>query len=423
MTDPFVLIIVALAVTHAVLLLIVAPLRGWKRCGMRGEHSAVRLHTTVIVPCCGDLDGQLSDNLYAIASQDRRPDRLILVARTDKDAAIPTMRHLQRAFPFVEMIVSGKAERCGQKNHNLLAAIKVAGDAEVYVFADSDIRPDRSWLDALLDPLESDPNIGAATALCDLPPDGDSVVGVTQALFTLHQSSFQRLIAVTWGGSTAVRACLFHAAGVATEWAQTVLDDWVLWRRVAPFAKIVTVPVIVSGAKSRARTWSDCLSWNVRQFQYFRLYGALGFHTLLATQIVTTVLVGYLPLRALLMGLPFIEALGPSSGYMLLMTFVNLLLFRCARGRRIAFRQRLCASFLAAPLIAFVTIAAWLQRNMIWRGITYRVDRSGRVRSMEVTEPELQGEAMVGSMGTHVGVPRTEAVALAGEVFPTAPLS
>src|ERR1022692_996901 len=214
MTDPLVLVIVALAITHAVLLLVVAPLRGWKRCGSQRSHVAMRLRTTVIVPCCGDLDGELAENLHAIARQDRRPDRLILVARTDKDAAIPSMKRLKVAFPFVELVVSGGAKRCGQKNHNLLAAVALAGEAEVYVFADSDIRPEQSWLDALLEPLETDPSIGAATALCDLPPDDDSVVRVTQALFTLHQSRFQRLIAVTWGGSTAVRACLFHAAGL-----------------------------------------------------------------------------------------------------------------------------------------------------------------------------------------------------------------
>jgi hypothetical protein len=100
------------------------------------------------------------------------------------------------------------------------------------------------------------------------------------------------------------------------------------------------------------------------------------------------------------------------------MTVINLLLFRCARGRRIAFRQRLCASLLAAPLIAFVTIAAWLRRNMIWRGITYSVDRYGRVRSMEVTDPELQGEAIVVPLRPHVEAAKTDAVDLAGEAFP-----
>ena len=389
MNAPLALIVVALAVVHAVLLLVVAPLRGWKSRGLIGR---ARLRTAVIVPCCGDLDGDLAENLLAIAQQDRRPDRLILVTRNDGDAAISVMRRLQRAFPFVELVVSGKAERCGQKNHNLLAGVERAGDADVYLFADSDIRPDERWLESLLEPLESDPEIGAATALCDLPPADDSLVIATQSLFTLHQSRFQRLLAVTWGGSTAVRACLFRAAGVSAEWARAVLDDWVLWRRIAPLARIVTVPVINSGAESRTRTWSECLEWNVRQFQYFRLYGALAFHTLLATQLLTATVLVYLPARALMLGSQRIEALTPLAAYLILMTLLNLLLFRCARGRRIGFRQRLGASLLAPPLIALVTIAAWLRRAMVWRGITYRLDRHGRVRSMEVTAPDLQGE-------------------------------
>lgn len=89
------------------------------------------------------------------------------------------------------------------------------------------------------------------------PPTDDSLVIATQSLFTLHQSRFQRLLAVTWGGSTAVRACLFRAVGVSAECARAVLDDWVLWRRIAPLARIVTVPVINSGAESRTGTWSE----------------------------------------------------------------------------------------------------------------------------------------------------------------------
>ena len=419
MTDPYVLIFAAMATAHAVMLLLLAPLRGWKR---RGVRSGVRLRASVIVPCCGDLEGNLAENLRAIAQQERQPDRLILVSRSENDSAIPVMRRVQEEFPFVDVVVAGKAKRCGQKNHNLLAALKRVGESDVYVFADSDIRPDERWLDALLEPLESDCDIGVATALCDLPPVDDDLASATQALFTLHQSRFQRLIGIPWGGSTAVRVCLFNAAGVAAEWGRTVLDDWVLWRRVAPLARIVTVPLIRSGARSRARTWSECLGWNIRQFQYFRLYGALAFHTLLATQLLVAALLVYLPARALLRGAMNMEAVLPSLSYLGLMTLVNLLLFRCARGRTICFRQRLIASLLGSPLIASVTIAAWLRRTMVWHGITYHLDGRGRVRAMEVTSPELQGERPTGA--TLRSTPEATAAEFAGRQaapLPTAP--
>jgi hypothetical protein len=97
-----------------------------------------------------------------------------------------------------------------------------------------------------------------------------------------------------------------------------------------------------------------------------------------------------------MLGSQRIEAFTPLTAYLILMTVLNLLLFRCARGRRIGFRRRLGASLLAPPLIALVTIAAWVRRAMVWRGITYRLDRHGRVRSMEVTAPYLQGETSAG---------------------------
>jgi hypothetical protein len=190
----------------------------------------------------------------------------------------------------------------------------------------------------------------------------------------------------------AVRACLFRSAGVASAWGRTVLDDWVLWRCIAPRARIATVPSIRSGATSSAHCWRDCLEWNVRQYQYFKLYRALAFRTLVVTQLLAWGVCLGLPVRAFLRGSPIAETFWPSICYLALSALLNVALFQRTRGR-VPMAQRLAASLITPPLIGYVTVAAWLRRALVWRGITYRMDRQGQVVSMKMDAPELQGES------------------------------
>jgi cellulose synthase/poly-beta-1,6-N-acetylglucosamine synthase-like glycosyltransferase len=61
------------------------------------------------------------------------------------------------------LIVAGKAKNESQKVHNLREAVlHVAEESKIFVFVDSDARPSRDWLRALVAPLR-DEKIGAAT--------------------------------------------------------------------------------------------------------------------------------------------------------------------------------------------------------------------------------------------------------------------
>ena len=349
------------------------------------------MRVAVIVPCCNDLQGELQENLLAIARQRRRPDRLILVARGGGDTALPVMKALRRAYPFVRVVLAGAAETCSQKNHSLIAALAHTGHAELYVFADSDIRPDEEWLDDLLEPLETDPRIGASSALGALPAGDGRLVSAMQALFAMHQCGFQRLASYAWGGSMAVRASVFHAADVVPTWSRTVIDDLVLSRQVGRLARVVTLPAVHTGAAAKPGDWGACLLWSVRQYQYVKVHLSFAFRALVAWELLACAVVVVLPVGVLL-GVPAAAAILPGLAYVGGMTVVNLVLFGIGRGRS-GLLARVGASILFGFLVIYVTLAAWLQRKLIWRGIAYQMDDDGNVVSVQLRIPQLQGEA------------------------------
>jgi hypothetical protein len=93
-----------------------------------------------------------------------------------------------------------------------------------------------------------------------------------------------------------------------------------------------------------------------------------------------------------LRGSPIAEAFWPSICYLTLSALLNVALFQRTRGR-VPMVKCLAASLITPPLIGYVTVAAWLRRALVWRGIAYRMDRQGQVVSMKMDIPELQGES------------------------------
>src|SRR5262249_21241407 len=122
--------------------------------------------SVVIVPCKG-LEPNLEENIRAYLAQDYRDYEVIFVTETESDPAHGIVsRIVKQSRRASWMVVAGEAKDCGQKVHNLVAAIEMLDSidrrAEVLVFADSDVCPPREWLSELVAPL-ADKQIGATT--------------------------------------------------------------------------------------------------------------------------------------------------------------------------------------------------------------------------------------------------------------------
>ena len=182
---------------------------------------------TLILPVKG-LDHELAANLCSLTEQDYPDYELIVVARSEQDPAVGTVR--MTLAEKARLVFSGPPpEDTGEKVHNLLAAVEaVRPESEVLAFADSDgqVRPE--WLRNLIQPL-CDEGVGATTGFrWHFPEDG--------GFWPLMRSAWDATIVgrlgenerrnFAWGGAMALRRATFKAARVAEYWPGAVSDDY-----------------------------------------------------------------------------------------------------------------------------------------------------------------------------------------------------
>ena len=230
---------------------------------------------TLFVPCC-DAEEGLEANLKALSSQDYPGLRICYVVESRDDGAVPVIERQKRQKQQggeVIVIVSGAAEGRGQKVHNLLAAVDSVEPTEVWVFADSDGRPDREWLRRLVAAL-AQPDVDVASTYRFYVPEPRSFATLLRSVWNAsvlsllgeHDRNF------AWGGGTAIRRDVFDRAGVRDAWSGALSDDYALTHAVRRSGgKVTFVPdcLVPSYGSVSIR---ELLSWVTRQIKITRVY-------------------------------------------------------------------------------------------------------------------------------------------------------
>ena len=274
---------------------------------------------SVIAPCRG-LDDGLRDNLAALFEQDYPTYEIIFVSDRVDDRSLNLVNEIINTAGSSErvsarIVIAGDAVDCGQKVHNLRAAVaKVDPRCEVLVFVDTDARPHSGWLRSLVAPLR-DESIGAATGYRWFIPES---LGVASQLRSLWNASIASALGENgdknfcWGGSTAIRRETFDRLTILERWRGTVSDDFTM-TRVLQEAKLpihfVPACLLPSFGQCTAR---DLLEFTNRQLKITRVYAAHLWKPLLIGSLVfCSVFFGGLALaitRAIL-GLPYLVPL------------------------------------------------------------------------------------------------------------------
>ena len=145
--------------------------------------------------------------------------------------------------------------------------------SDVFVFADSDGRPERGWLRALVAPL-AEPGVGASTGFRWFTPEPPT-------FWTLMRSVWDAVAAgglgpgdnrFAWGGATAIRKETFFEAGVLEYWKNTVSDDYALAAAVhAAGLTIAYAPGALTPSYDRM-TAREFFAWIRRQMTITRVY-------------------------------------------------------------------------------------------------------------------------------------------------------
>jgi ceramide glucosyltransferase len=201
---------------------------GYARRRMRTDPGFHAPRVAVLCPCKG-VESGLERNLVALTEFNHQNYEVFFILASESDpAAAIVNRVISSSRVTAHLIVAGQPQECGEKVNNLRVAVEqLPEEFEVLVFADSDGRPGRSWLQRLTAPL-GDERIGATTTMRWLIANrGDLATALLAAwnapIVTMLSEKGKNFC---WGGGTAIRRSVFEGIGALDEWRTSVSDDY-----------------------------------------------------------------------------------------------------------------------------------------------------------------------------------------------------
>lgn len=225
---------------------------------------------SVIIPCKG-IDKDFTKNILSICNQDYTKYDLIFVTDSEKDPAYETLIELVGKKDNIKIVFSKYIKGSSGKISALIQGVKEAGDTEVYVFADSDIKPHKAWLTSLVSPLKNE-TIGATTGYRWYFPSGVSSLILSVWNMTQSISSFFQTSTYCWGGSTAIRKELFEKLNIVEQWKKGFSDDLILTNALKKSKHIIQfIPQCIVESPSEGNL-QYILKWGTQQLTWIRWY-------------------------------------------------------------------------------------------------------------------------------------------------------
>jgi ceramide glucosyltransferase len=228
----------------------------------------------LIVPVAGAPVG-LAQRLEALLHQDYPDYQVIFTTRDAEDPATRIISSLIWSRPRARLVVAGPARTCGQKNQNLLAGVKLAGEApEILAFCDSNQEAPPDFLRKLAAPVARGEGVVTSGYHHIIPGDNRLATwGRAVSVLTLYLTKAIPWLNQPWGGATAIRREAFESLRVAHLWTETVVDDVSLAARLIQ----ARIPVSLSlgadlATKVSGETLASWESWLFRQWIYLKYY-------------------------------------------------------------------------------------------------------------------------------------------------------
>jgi cellulose synthase/poly-beta-1,6-N-acetylglucosamine synthase-like glycosyltransferase len=368
----------------------------WLRMSQRrvGSHSGFyKPRVALICPVKGVEPG-LEQNIAALISFDYPDYEIFFAMASGEDPARKILERLTASSKRkIHTVIAGRPEGCGEKVNNLRAAVQQATEGfDVFVFADSDGRPGRSWLGRLVAPL-ADANLGAVTTFRWFVRQGRGFWSALASAWNAPAATYlgEHHNNFCWGGGTAIRRERFEQASVFEYWRGSVSDDLSLTQALRRaglpilFAPECLVPTVLDCDAAGLLEFTNRQIIIARVYEP-RLWGLGGLAHLLYCGAVLSGIALYFD--NMIAGAPAI--------HILLLAMVPPV-FSMARGvlRLTAvmellpdWKSRLLTDgwiwTLLAAVVPFLalwnTAAALFSRQIRWRGIRYQLLSPGQTR-------------------------------------------
>lgn len=366
---------------------------GYARRRMRTDPGFHAPRVAVLCPCKGVEPG-LERNLVSLTEFNHQNYEVFFIVASASDPAVPILnRVISSSRPKAHLIVAGQPQNCGEKVNNLSVAVEeLPEEFEVLVFADSDGRPGRSWLQRLTAPLDDD-RIGATTTMRWMIANRGNLA---TALLAAWNAPIVTMLSekgrnFCWGGGTAIRRTVFEGIGVLDEWRTSVSDDYSITNALQRAGRsIFFVPECLTVSFVET-DFKGLLEFSNRQILITRVYAQKIWRAAAATHLLycVTVVLG--------LGLMIGDLIGerPALHIAALLILIFLLSAIRASLRVIAVTEILPASKAQIMNQAWVNIAlpaaipflyltnfthSLLTRKIRWRNIHYELISANQTR-------------------------------------------
>ncbi|MGD0827867.1 MAG: glycosyltransferase [Desulfobaccales bacterium] len=337
----------------------------------------------LLMPLTGAAAG-LEGRLQALLRQDYPDYEVVFATRDAQDPATSVILSLMPHYPRARHVVAGPARSCGQKNHNLLAAVKLVGQTpDILVFCDSNQEAPPGWLRELTAPLtEGKAGVSSGFHHIIAANFGVAALGRAVTVLTMYLAKGFRCLNQPWGGSTAIRRSLFEELAVAPLWAENVVDDVSLAARLARAGiRVEPPPVARLYTPLKGETLRDWSRWLTRQWLYWKFCRPLTWlgHGLVVHLLWVLVVLAVMTLLLALLGLVS-GTMQTAAAVLFLAGLVWLgLAMRALHPSPGPRRQWLAAFFAAMAMASWCHLKSLFIKEMLWRGISYQVGWRGRV--------------------------------------------
>ena len=344
----------------------------------------------IIVPC-KDAIGNLKSNLESFFNLDYADYEVIFVTESRQDAAMPVIEKVIMGRPNGQALAAGLSTVCAQKNHNLLAGIAAAHDAEVYVFADSDIRPRPEWLRELVLPLGNE-KTSVTTGFRWLRAKNGGAGEWMHAyanifIYITFSCAFFVGGVGLWGGSMAIRRRDFENLRVATKWSRAVVDDLSLSQILhKKRLKGVLVPSCMAHSDELFQDVNSAFCWFERQIMFLKVYfKPIWFFMALPIVFSGAMLMTLLPVALLLGNFHAKGFFDNGGGAALLFYFGELITVSLypLMGPMPKFQRFLVLQPFLRALQAVNYFRTYTTNTITWAGVRYRLKFFGDVSKVE----------------------------------------
>ncbi|MCG8571461.1 MAG: glycosyltransferase family 2 protein [Spirochaetes bacterium] len=341
----------------------------------------------IFAPCKGN-SSFLKQNLESIVHQKYAGTYHVhFILDFQEDSAYPVIKEILDSYPYTSLTIAGQAKNNGQKNHNILQALKdiekKGNDYEVYTFYDSDHSASPEWLAMLVQTLTiKDTEISTFRALIE--KDDEITAGnILYSMLTNYMYSVNTFTNQVWGGSMGIRKTTFEKYDIKKIWEESISHD-------CPInglkAKRIFNPDGLPEENTYHYDFPGFMTWIIRNITNWRFFSKefwnLSFYSISANLLMFIFFV---------ISLIFIPFFPESQTYaMILGSYVVVSYFIVAVFLTFRMKKKIKWFFIYyffLPIFLFSTeigfVASIFNKTIHWAGKKYTINNKGAVLKIE----------------------------------------